>query len=349
MKIALSCHALKNSGGIERYVLDLVRSMHDRAMRPAVFARQFDTALPEYGWVEPHPVHVGWLPGKLRDYAFAARLPGRLAAAGVDYTIGCNRVTAANMAICGGTHKGFLQASGRRPALTDRWQVALEQACYRRAERIVAHSQAMAREIETLYGIDPAKITVLYPPADGQRFTPATDAARRALRTEFALPDDRAVVLFSSTSHERKGYDLVAAAIAASDLPVTLLVAGRPVHSPSPNIRYVGYRNDIEKLFQVADFTVIASSYEPFGLVGVESVLCGTPLLVAANVGVSEVIDGPGKIMFSRDAAQGLSQALGTAVARWQRGAARLARPLDCIRYNPDPVAHLDALLALIF
>ncbi|WP_204274472.1 glycosyltransferase, partial [Stenotrophomonas maltophilia] len=69
-----------------------------------------------------------------------------------------------------------------------------------------------------------------------------------------------------------------------------LVVIGRPVSSSSPNIRYLGYRKDIENVYRAADYTILASHYEPFGLIGVESVLCGTPAVLAANIACTEVI-----------------------------------------------------------
>lgn len=42
--------------------------------------------------------------------------------------------------------------------------------------------------------------------------------------------------------------------------------------------------------YNAADYTILASSYEPFGLVGVESVLCGTPTIFADTMGCTEVL-----------------------------------------------------------
>ena len=69
------------------------------------------------------------------------------------------------------------------------------------------------------------------------------------------------------------------------------MVAGRPIDETGPNIHYLGYRSDIEDVYRAVDFTILASTYEPFGLVGVESVLCGTPVLVAD--GRDDIIDPP--------------------------------------------------------
>ena len=41
-RLAISNHGLRNSGGIERYALTLVRGMHERGLRPFFIAKSFD-------------------------------------------------------------------------------------------------------------------------------------------------------------------------------------------------------------------------------------------------------------------------------------------------------------------
>ena len=164
------------------------------------------------------------------------------------------------------------------------------------------------------------------------------------MRRQFDLPEDRVIFVFSSTSHERKGYPLLEAFFAQTTLPVCLVVAGRPVPKTSDTIRYVGYCKEIEKLFAAADFTVVASAYEPFGLVGVESVMCGTPLVIADNVGSAETVTGAAKIEFSRQSAGSFERAIQAAVERVQGGDARIAEPLRSLVYDPSVDAHVAAL-----
>ena len=121
----------------------------------------------------------------------------------------------------------------------------------------------------------------------------------------------------------------------------------RPIPGTSDRVRYLGYRSDIEALFRAVDFTVVASRYEPFGLVGVESVLCGTPLVLADNVGCAEVITPAAQMPFSLARSSSLGTAMAEAVQRWQRGGHRLKDPSSCLRYDPSVAKHVDALLAL--
>lgn len=347
MGLAISNHALRHSGGFERYAMTLVCGLHELGLKPTFLAKSFDTALPEYRWVEPIRLGMTGVPGKLRDLFFDWRIGRVKRRLGLGPLIACNPTRWADVAVCGGTHPGYLAAMGETANLSDRLKIALERAHFESSQVIVAHSQRMVDEIVGHYGIAPVKVRLLYPPTDTARFSPVDAAERARLRAELGLPDDRAVFLLASTGHRRKGLDTLAAFFGRTALPVTLVVAGRPPKTALPNVRYLGYRTDIENVYRAVDFTVMASAYEPFGLVGIESVLCGTPVLLADGVGCGEVIDAPAAIRYRADTADGLGQAVTEALGRWRAGAHRLTAPQATLRYDPRVATHVGALLDL--
>lgn len=353
MRLAISNHGLRASGGIERYALTVVRGLHAAGVKPVVIAKAFDAALPEYGWVEPLRVNVGWVPGKLRDLVFDRRIRALKRRHGLFPLIACNQTGAADIAICGSTHPGFLQAMGQKERISDRWKIALEHAHLTHSAVIVAHSQRMADEVQRFHGIAASKIRLLYPPVDGERFSTVGDDARAALRAELGFAPDRTVFLLASTGHRRKGLDLLVDFFRRTTLPVDLVVAGRPLpaEAQAPNIRSLGYRRDIENVYRAVDFTVMASRYEPFGLVGVESLLCGTPVLCARGVGCAEVLREPAQIPFRLDgedaADDGFAAAVAEAARRRAAGSHRIAEPLACLDYDPSVAHHVRKLLSL--
>jgi glycosyltransferase involved in cell wall biosynthesis len=349
MKIGLSSNALKHSGGLERYAMDLVRGFAAAGIELAFFARRFDMSVPESRMVERHRIKVSFLPGKLRDRWFSWRLRRARRAAKVDVLIGCNRVDSSEIAICGGTHLGFLRATGRPEKRSDSWQIALEHRQYEQSSVIVAHSQLMHDELRELYGVEETKIRVLYPPVDGARFTPVDPARRAELRRKFGFADHEVVLLFPSSSHERKGLPLIEAALRDTALPVVLAVAGRPPARTSERVRYIGYVKDIEDGYRAADFTLLASKYEPFGLVGVESVMCGTPVIFPSSIGCCDAIAPHAKFVFAPDDEADLRATLERAVqqrlAAAPREQAEVAR--GAVLYDASVAGHVDALLAL--
>jgi glycosyltransferase involved in cell wall biosynthesis len=346
MRIGISANALKLSGGLERYAMDLVRGLaaagFDGERKPAFFARKFDTSLPECALIDAHRIKVSFLPGKLRDAYFSWAVKRARKKTRVDVLIGCNRVEGSEIAICGGTHIGFLRASGRREKHADTRQIALERRQYAQASVVVAHSHMMRDELRTLYGVDDKKIRVLYPPVDGARFAPVNDDARARLREQFGFRENEIVLLFPSSSHERKGLPLIEQALAG--LNVVVAVAGRAPEQTSPNVRYIGYAKDIEDAYRAADFTILASSYEPFGLVGIESVMCGTPVIFPACIGCGDAISDTAKHIFKSGDANDLRRVVEEAIASREKRA-RVSG--DDVRYDTSVEAHVGELVAL--
>ncbi|HTH73311.1 MAG TPA: glycosyltransferase family 4 protein [Trinickia sp.] len=349
MKIGISANALSHGGGLERYAMDLVRAMAQQGVKPTFFARTFDSTLPESRLVEARRIPVSFLPGKLRDHWFSWRLRSARRAAGVDVLIGCNRVDSSEIAICGGTHRGFLRAIGRMPKRADKWQIGLESRQYARAKIVVAHSAQMRDELYELYGLDQEKVRVMFPPVDATRFQPCEPAARATLRKRFGFADHEIVLLFPSSSHDRKGLPLIEAALHDLDLPVVVAVAGRKSTSADSRIRYIGYVKDLEQAYRAADFTILASKYEPFGLVGVESVMCGTPVILSDNIGCCDAISEHVKSVFKAGDVADLRVTLNRALQSRRPKAggepAELAR--DPLLYDAALTSHVRALLEL--
>jgi glycosyltransferase involved in cell wall biosynthesis len=201
--------------------------------------------------------------------------------------------------ICGGNHLGYLRARGRRGGLADRLELHMERRAYAEARLIVAHSEMMRRELQELYGIPAGKVVRLYPPVDTQRFRRFSADERAALRRRCGFDGRRARLLFPSGSHRRKGLDLLVAAVAQRpEEGWEIIVAGtKPPARLAGAVRYVGQIEAMEELYAACDATVLPSRCEPFGLVYVESVLCGTPAVLPGTAGAAEILAGPGVVV----------------------------------------------------
>jgi glycosyltransferase involved in cell wall biosynthesis len=348
MRIGISCNSFGAGGGLERYALDITRAISARTDEPViVYARDFEAGQAARAGIEAHRIDVSWVPRKLRDHAFSYALQReRRSCHAAEVLIGCNRVRGSDIAICGGTHRGYLRARNKLAGPLDRWRIRLEAGQYAGAARVVAHSRMMQSELRALYGVPEHRISLLYPPVDTGRFAPVTAAERQALRKQYGFGDEL-VFLFPSSDHRRKGLDALIPHFSHSGPSITLAVAGRPVPGNPPGVRSLGYCRDIEDLYRAADFTILASAYEPFGLVGVESVLCGTPLVFADNIACLEIIRPEAVEVFSRAAPDSVRTAIERAVARARAGRARLPDPQAMLGYDPEPAAHAQALLEL--
>ena len=193
----------------------------------------------------------------------------------------------------------------------------VERAVIDQADRVVAVSATDRRQMETLYGACPRKIAVVPGGVDLHRFRPGPrDAARAAL----GLSREAEVLLFVGRIQRLKGIEVVLRAAAelrarrpAREL-VVLVVGGRPVGSrrggPEQRelarlqtlaarlglgdvVRFVGavQQSDLPTYYQAADATVMPSAYESFGLVAVESMACGTPVVASQVGGLRSIVD----------------------------------------------------------
>ncbi|MCS4534150.1 glycosyltransferase family 4 protein [Neisseria montereyensis] len=348
--IAISINRFSRGGGMESYTFDLVRAFSAQNHRIRIYATKFDTTLPEYAQIDPQLINQKHTPKKLRPFFFTHQLQKcRLAN---ERLIACNPSDHADIFICGGTHLGHVNnmapQTNLMKRLLDRFIIHRNRTNYRTAKSIMAHSALMARELNELYGVPSEKIHVVYPPADTERFSPASPEEIAAIRARYGFKDYETVFLFPSTGHKRKGFDMLADFFTQTDLPVKLAVAGSPLPRPMKNIIELGFCKNMPELYRAADYTIMASLYEPFGLVGVESLLSGTRVVLADNIGSVEVMNDKAGFFFSRTNPETLADAIQKAVALKESDKHKLTNPTEALTYNPSLQAHFIALQAML-
>ena len=153
LQIGISCHTFCLDGGMGRYVLLLTRSLSSLGYRPVVISKKLDTNLPEYRLIDPIKINTALIPQKLVDTFFNYRLGQVRREQHLDLVLSCNRNTHSNVAMCGGTHIGYLRAMGKDPTFFDKQQIRLESAYYDHCDLVVAHSKQMKRELMDFYSI----------------------------------------------------------------------------------------------------------------------------------------------------------------------------------------------------
>ncbi|MFP5219537.1 MAG: glycosyltransferase family 4 protein [Actinomycetes bacterium] len=171
---------------------------------------------------------------------------------------------------------------------------AVERAVYRRALRVVVLSDAVRDVVVDRYGVDPARVLVLPPGVDRDRFCPGP-ADRRAL----GLPDDGPVVLAVRRLVPRMGLPVLVDALA--DVPgAHLAVVGDGPERAALEQRvadrglagrttFAGrvHDDDLVRWYRAADVTVVPSvAHEGWGLVVDESLATGTPVVASRHGGL---------------------------------------------------------------
>lgn len=208
-----------------------------------------------------------------------------------------------------------------RPGLIGRLaQVMLwgiERACLRRATRIHVLSDFSADQLWKLYRIPLDRIVKIPGGVDVTRFRPAPD--RAAVREALGLPARSPLLVTVRNLEARMGLDILirAMAILRRRVPDVLLLIGgagslRP-HLESltasldlqQHVRFLGYipESSLPMYYQAADaFVLPTRELEGFGLVTVEVLSCGTPVLGTAIGATPEILRPLDPSLVLRDA-----------------------------------------------
>lgn len=229
--------------------------------------------------------------------------------------------------------------------------VALDRAACRAASAVAVNSRYTAANVERLYGRTPE---LVYHGVDAEKFTPDPDAARQHVLSVGALSP-------------WKGFDLAIDALGqvpAPQRPPLVLVSDRAdggyAEALSARAIRAGVRlsvrariadDELVRLYRGAHFTIYTPVREPFGLVPLESMACGTPVVGVREGGVPESVeDGVTGLLCARDAGA-LAEAARQLIADPARAAAlgRSGREAVLARWTWDAsVLALEAILTRV-
>ncbi|MFZ7172255.1 glycosyltransferase family 4 protein [Avibacterium avium] len=326
-------------------MLDLINGFTNHYPIPC-YSTSFDKTLSEYKKIYPKLINLKIIPKKLRPIFFNSKLQKRKGLE--EYLIGLNPIDNADLLICGGTHTGYLKAMKKHTSIRDFLINYRYKKAYQSANKIMAHSELMKKELIEFYHIPQEKIDVIYPPIDTEKFYPDNQLAMEA-RKEYGFNQDEVIFLFPSTGHKRKGLYILANYFANTDLPIKLVVAGSKLRRPLKNVIELGFCKNMANLYRACDFTIMAPRYEPFGLVGIESILCGTKVIFPEEMGCAEVIKKDAGFFYPLKAiAQELPNIIENAVNQKRQNKHKIIEPLHHLNYDPNLSTHINRIMDLV-
>ncbi len=187
----------------------------------------------------------------------------------------------------------------------NRWYLNATLPLYcRRADHIIAVSEATRRDLITSYGLPPEKVTVIHEAAD-PRFSPQPEKALQAVRAHYGLPEQ--FLLYVGTIEPRKNLlrllRVWAPLYLAGEVPPLVIVGKRGwlsddffaalEESPArEGVILTGYVLDMDLplLYAAATAFVFPSLYEGFGLPPLEAMSSGTPVACSNVSSLPEVV-----------------------------------------------------------
>jgi glycogen synthase len=196
--------------------------------------------------------------------------------------------------------------------------VWLERTALEMADAVITVSEGTRVDVERLFNIAPERLRVIHNGIDPSEYKPVNDPARlRGL----GIDPDRPYVLFVGRIARQKGIIHLVRAIPhlARDLQVVLCAGAPDTPEIAAEMRsaveeVVAKRDGviwIEKMVDVPTKVLLYSHafafccpsiYEPFGIINLEAMACGTPVVAAKVGGIPEVVvDGVTGILVELD------------------------------------------------
>jgi glycosyltransferase involved in cell wall biosynthesis len=182
---------------------------------------------------------------------------------------------------------------------------ALETITYRRATRFIVLSQAFRDILYQEYQVPLERIHVIPGGVDFDQFN--IPVSRIEARTQLGWSQDRPILFCVRRLSKRMGLENLIAAIDKvrhSHLDILLYIAGKGTLAEtlqaqieelelSDRVRLLGYIPDeqLSLAYRAANFSIVPTlSFEGFGLIVVESLAAGTPVLGTPVGGIPEIL-----------------------------------------------------------
>jgi UDP-glucose:(heptosyl)LPS alpha-1,3-glucosyltransferase len=169
----------------------------------------------------------------------------------------------------------------------------------RNYRKVIALSPEVKADLSRFYSVPGADVEVLPNGFAPDEFNPQRTRSRRAeMRKKLGYGDNDRVVVFAANELERKGFGPLLRAMArVNDPRAKLLVVGRVKPDRyvaemdqlkmSDRVRFAGSTSDVAAYYAAADVFALPTQYEAWGLVIVEAMACGLPVLTSRLAGAA--------------------------------------------------------------
>lgn len=182
----------------------------------------------------------------------------------------------------------------------------LERTAYQNADGVIAVSRAMRQDVHDLYGVPFEKVRVIPNGVDVETFHPSSNPEVLA---KYGIDAHKPYLLFVGRITHQKGIMHLLNALEHVDEEVQAVLCATDPDTPEIG-RHMEQRiaelasegreiiwipqfvrtADLVALYSMAAVFVCPSVYEPFGIINLEAMACGTPVVATAVGGIKEVV-----------------------------------------------------------
>ncbi len=172
------------------------------------------------------------------------------------------------------------------------------------ASEVIVNSNYMKNELQRLFGLPFEKINVV---PNGINLNLFNGIERDYdFRRQYAMDNEKIILFMGRLVYEKGIQHLIAAMpkILENYHDAKLIVAGKGgmIDELRNQVNYLGLGNkvyftgylsskNVQRMYKCADISVFPSTYEPFGIVTLEAMLAGTPVVVSDIGGLNEIVD----------------------------------------------------------
>ena len=192
-------------------------------------------------------------------------------------------------------------------------RIEVETAIVQFADRLVAATPTEREQLIKLYGAEPGRISIVPPGVDISHFHPLP---QRLARQAIGADDHDWMILFVGRIEPLKGVDTLirAMALLAQECPTWVsrlslaIIGGDPDTNENAEMErlkamhadlqlgdlvvFLGAKdqNKLQYYYNAAEALVMPSHYESFGMVALEAMACGTPVIASDVGGLSHLV-----------------------------------------------------------
>jgi UDP-glucose:(heptosyl)LPS alpha-1,3-glucosyltransferase len=198
----------------------------------------------------------------------------------------------------------------RSPSLYDRAVIYIERRIMGKGinTQFLPVSNIAMEQFRKEYSALPGRWEVVHPGVDVGRFSlPDRSECRTEIRGRYGIGQTDILLLFVGMNFEVKGLAVIMAALAKAknlepERNFRLLVVGRGNRAKfhklaetlgiADSVIFAGTQIDgLERYYRAADIFIMLSAFDTFGMVVLEAMAAGLPVIVSSNVGAKDLVE----------------------------------------------------------